>query len=80
MLFAFFESKGLIYMHVAPRGATINANCTLMVLGKFTKNFTMKRPDMLEVDWFFLLGQHYRTGLPPEQCQSHYVEVCAAEI
>jgi hypothetical protein len=47
MLFAFFDSQGLIYMHIAPRGATINAKCTVMVLGKFTKNFTMKRPEML---------------------------------
>jgi hypothetical protein len=38
MNFILFNSKGLINMHIMARGATINANCSVMVLGRVLKN------------------------------------------
>ncbi len=35
MLFEFSERKGLIYTHMLPRGATINATYIVLILGKF---------------------------------------------
>jgi hypothetical protein len=52
MLPVFFDSKGLVYMHIIPRGVTINANQTLAFLGKFTKHLK-KRTEMVERDWLF---------------------------
>jgi hypothetical protein len=34
MVFAFFDLRSLIYMHIAPRSATINAPYVVDVLGK----------------------------------------------
>ena len=34
MVLAFFDSKGLIYKNYVPRGTMINANNTLMALGR----------------------------------------------
>ncbi len=45
--------KGLIYMHIVSGTTTIHANYTVMVLGKFRKNFKMKRPEMLNHEEFF---------------------------
>jgi len=53
MVMAFFDSKGLIYTHIVPRGSTINANYIVMTLGKFMKNLKKKRPIMVEQEWFF---------------------------
>jgi [histone H3]-lysine36 N-dimethyltransferase SETMAR len=53
MLLVFFDSKGLIYTHIVPRGAAINAKYILMVLGKFLEHLRRKRPEMVTRDWFF---------------------------
>jgi Transposase (partial DDE domain) len=53
MVMAFFDSRGLIYTHIAPRGATINADYTIMVLGKFMEHLRKKRPLLLEEEWWF---------------------------
>ncbi len=42
MLLAFFDSKGLICMHIVPRGSTVNA--AYMVLDVFMRHFRKKRP------------------------------------
>jgi hypothetical protein len=47
MVMAFFDSRGLIYTHIAPRGATINADYTIMVLGKFIEHLRKNRPLLL---------------------------------
>jgi hypothetical protein len=39
MVLTFFDKKGLIYTYIVPRGSTINANYTVIVLGKFLKHF-----------------------------------------
>jgi histone-lysine N-methyltransferase SETMAR len=53
MVMALFDSKGLIYTHIVPRGTTINAIYTVKVLGIFMKNVKKKRPAMVEQEWFF---------------------------
>ena len=53
MVIAFFDSKGLIYTLIIPRGATINAAYTVKVLRLFMKNFKSKRPIMAQQEWFF---------------------------
>ncbi len=34
-----FDSRGLIYTHIIPRGASINAAYTIKVLGTFLEHF-----------------------------------------
>ena len=41
---AFFDSKGLIYTHIVPRGATINGNYIVMALGKFMRIWRRRGP------------------------------------
>jgi [histone H3]-lysine36 N-dimethyltransferase SETMAR len=53
MVMAFFDSRGLIYTPLAPRGATINADYTIMVLGNFMEHLRKKRPLLLEEEWWF---------------------------
>jgi hypothetical protein len=53
MVFALFDSHGLIYLHIAPRSATINAPYVVDILGKFWRNFRLKRPEMMSQQWFF---------------------------
>jgi hypothetical protein len=43
MLVAFLAKKGLVYMHILPRDVTINANYTIIVLGKFMKHLRGSR-------------------------------------
>jgi histone-lysine N-methyltransferase SETMAR len=43
MLLAFFDSKGLVYTHIVPKGTTINANYMLVVLGKFMVHLRKNR-------------------------------------
>jgi histone-lysine N-methyltransferase SETMAR len=52
MLVAFFDKKGLVYTHIMPRGVTINANYAIIVLGKFMKHLRIKRPAMVDQEWF----------------------------
>ncbi len=35
-----------------PRGITINANYTIIILGKFRKHLRIKRPEMVKQEWF----------------------------
>jgi hypothetical protein len=53
MILVFFDSKGLIYTHIMPRGALINAKFILVVLGKLLVHLRKKRPEMVKRDWFF---------------------------
>jgi hypothetical protein len=52
-LLAFFDSKGLIYTHSVTRDASTNAIDIIKVLGIFTKQLRMKRPEMVCQEWFF---------------------------
>jgi histone-lysine N-methyltransferase SETMAR len=53
MVMAFFDSRGMIYTHMVPRGATINATYTIKVLGTFLEHFKKKRPAMAaQQSWF----------------------------
>ncbi len=45
MVMAFFDSRGLIYTHIVPRGAKINAMYIVKALGTFMKHFKKKRPE-----------------------------------
>ncbi len=40
MVFAFFDSKGLVYTCIVPMGLTIDANYTVVALVKFLKYLT----------------------------------------
>jgi hypothetical protein len=51
MVLAFFYSKGLVYMHIIPRGITIYANYTVAALGKFLKHFKKKRLQIVQQEW-----------------------------
>jgi histone-lysine N-methyltransferase SETMAR len=53
MVAAFFDSRGLIYTHIVPKGAAINAAYTIKVLGKFLEHFKKKRPAMAAQQWWF---------------------------
>ncbi len=53
MVFAFFDSRGLIYTHIASRSATINAPYVVDVLGKLWWSLRLKRPELLSQQWFF---------------------------
>jgi hypothetical protein len=48
MLLAFFDSKCLIYTHIVPRSASINANYIIKALGKFLVHLKKKRPEMVQ--------------------------------
>ena len=53
MLLAFFDSKGLIYTHIVPRGSTVNAAYIVKVLDVFMRHLRKKRPVLAEQRWFF---------------------------
>jgi hypothetical protein len=53
MVFVFFDLLGLIYLHIAPRSATISGVYFVEVLDKFWKNLRLKRPEMMSQQWFF---------------------------
>jgi histone-lysine N-methyltransferase SETMAR len=53
MVFVVFDSRGLIYTHIASRSATINAPYVVDVLGKFWRSLRLKRPELLSQRWFF---------------------------
>ncbi len=48
---ALFNLRGLIYMHIIPRG-TINATYIIKPLGQFLEHFK-KRPAMAHQQWWF---------------------------
>jgi hypothetical protein len=53
MLLAFFDSKGLIYTNIVPRGTMVNANYIVKALGTFMQHLKKKRPEMVPREWFF---------------------------
>ncbi len=48
MLLVFFDSKGLMYTHIVPRGTSISTTYTLKALGKFLVHLKKKRPEMVQ--------------------------------
>jgi hypothetical protein len=48
MLLAFFDSEGLISVHIMPRGASINVIYIIKVLGNFKKWLKNKRPVLVD--------------------------------
>jgi hypothetical protein len=53
MLLTFFDSKGLIYSHIIPRGSIVNAAYIVKVLDVFIMHLRKKRFILLEQGWFF---------------------------
>ena len=53
MVLAFFDSKGLIYRNIVPRGSTVNANYILGALNTFIRHFNKKRQEVVGREWFF---------------------------
>jgi hypothetical protein len=53
MLLAFFDSKGLIYSHIVPKGSAVNGKYIVKALGNFLKQMKKKRPEMIEQEWWF---------------------------
>jgi hypothetical protein len=47
MVMAFFDSKGLIYTYIVPKGQPVNANHTVTVLGTFLRHLRKKQPDLI---------------------------------
>jgi hypothetical protein len=56
MVMAFFDSHGLIYTHIVPRGTAISATYTIKVLVMFMDHFKKKRPTMAQQQWWFHWG------------------------
>jgi hypothetical protein len=52
-LWRFFYSRGMIYTHIAPWGASINATYTIKVLVTFLEHFKKKMPTMAQQQWWF---------------------------
>ncbi len=48
MLLAFFDSKGLVYSQIIPRGSTVNAPYIVKVLDVFLRHLRKKRPVLVE--------------------------------
>ena len=53
MVLAFFDTKGLIYSNIVPRGSTVNAAYIMKALATFMKYLKKKRPQMVEGEWWF---------------------------
>jgi histone-lysine N-methyltransferase SETMAR len=53
MILAFFDSRGLIYTHIVPRGGKVNGDYIVKALDIFLKNLKQKRPIMVEQEWWF---------------------------
>jgi hypothetical protein len=47
LVLAFFDSRSLIYTHIASRSITINAPYVVDVLGKFWRSLRLKRLELL---------------------------------
>jgi hypothetical protein len=48
MLLAFFNSKGLVYSHIVPRGSTVNTAYIPKVLDVFMQHLRKKRTFLVE--------------------------------
>jgi hypothetical protein len=53
MVMAFFDSKGLIYTHIVPKGQPVNTNHIVTVLGMLLRHLRKKRPDLIAQQWWF---------------------------
>jgi hypothetical protein len=53
MLLTVFDSKGLIYSHIIPRGSSVNPAYIVKVLDVFIMHLRKKRSILLEQGWFF---------------------------
>jgi histone-lysine N-methyltransferase SETMAR len=53
MVMAFFDSRGLIYSDIIPRGAKINPIYIVKVQGIFLKKLRQKRLEKVSRQWFF---------------------------
>jgi hypothetical protein len=53
MLLTFFDSKGLFYSHIVPKGSPINVKYIVKAPGNFLKQLKKKRPWMVEQEWWF---------------------------
>jgi hypothetical protein len=62
-------------MHIMPRGIIINANYTIIILGKFMKHLRIKRPEMVKQEWFL----HWDNAPPPHHRQSQELAVCQSD-
>ena len=77
MVLAFFDSRGLIYTNIVPRGTPVNAAYIVKALAIFWKKLKEKRPQMAAGDWFFIgttplstPPPSSRTGWPPGKSRS----------
>lgn len=52
MVLAFFDSKGLVYTNIVPKGQTVNSDYIVKVLATFLKQYKKKRPEKAAGDWF----------------------------
>jgi hypothetical protein len=53
MLLTFFDSKGLFYSHIIPRGSAVNTANIVKVLDVFMKHSRKKRHVLVKQGWFF---------------------------
>lgn len=53
MVTVFFDAAGVLYTHIAKKGASVNAASIIKVLAAFLKQLKKKRPDWEEGEWFF---------------------------
>ena len=74
LMFPFFDSTGMIYMHWVPTGQRVNKECYVEVLREFRKRFRWKRPALFRSgQWHFhqdnapvhnsILVTHYLTKM-----------------
>ena len=49
--------KGLIYSNIVPRCSTLNVAYIMKALATVMKHLKKKRPQMVEREWWFSLGQ-----------------------
>jgi hypothetical protein len=71
MLLAFFDSKGVIYSHIDPKGSPVNSKYIVKALGNFLKQVKKKRLGMVEQKWSF----HWDNA-PVHKGRCHSALVC----
>ena len=55
MMIPFFDSMGIIYIHLVPTGITVNKENCIEVLREFRKRFRRKRPELFQSgQWHFI--------------------------
>lgn len=53
MVLAFFDSKGVIYTNIVPRGETVNADYIISALKLFWRRLRLKRPELHKNGFIF---------------------------